>query len=102
MPSQLNWVSPLQILTTASKTGFLVKFLPNSVRLKIILCYLGRLNKVKPEEQLLEIKDMLYRLAYRILNNKQDAEDAVTDFYLRVHERSNTFKKYENVKGASG
>ena len=51
-------------------------------------------------QEILDSKGLLYRLALQILHNQQDAEDAVSGFYLKVLEKKNQFSKYDNLKGA--
>ncbi|MDC8003912.1 sigma-70 family RNA polymerase sigma factor [Aureisphaera galaxeae] len=49
---------------------------------------------------ILECKELLYRLALQMLHNQHDAEDAVSDFYIKVLEKKDQFSKYDNLKGA--
>ena len=50
--------------------------------------------------EILDCKDILYRLALQILRNQHDAEDAVSAFYIKVIEKKEQFSKYDNLKGA--
>ncbi len=50
--------------------------------------------------EILDCKDLLYRLALQILRNTHDAEDAVSEFYMKVIEKKEQFSRYDNLKGA--
>lgn len=40
-----------------------------------------------------EYKDMAYSIAYRIVNNKEDAEEVVQDSFVRAYKSLNKFRK---------
>ena len=50
--------------------------------------------------EIVECRDLLYRLALQMLRNRHDAEDAVSAFYIKVLEKKEQFAAYNNLKGA--
>ena len=52
------------------------------------------------DQEILEHKALLFRLALSMLHNRHDAEDALSGFYLRVLEKREQFAGYDNLKGA--
>jgi len=51
------------------------------------------------KKDLLPIKNKLFRLAFRLLANRQEAEDAIQEIYLKLWNMRNELKKYRNVEG---
>lgn len=45
------------------------------------------------------LKNKMFRLAFRLLSNRQEAEDAVQETYLKTWKMRNDLKKYNNVDG---
>lgn len=45
------------------------------------------------------LKNKMFRLAYRLLSNWQEAEDVVQETYLKIWNMRNDLKKYKNVDG---
>lgn len=52
------------------------------------------------KQEFLNITGTLYRVALQILQNQQDAEDAVSDFYIKVMEKRDQFSRYDSLKAA--
>ena len=48
---------------------------------------------------LLPLKNKMFRLAYRLLSNRQEAEDVVQETYLKTWNMRNDLEKYRNVEG---
>lgn len=51
------------------------------------------------KNNLIPLKSKMFRLAFRLLSNKQEAEDAVQETYLKIWKMRNDLKKYKNVDG---
>jgi RNA polymerase sigma-70 factor (ECF subfamily) len=51
------------------------------------------------KNNLMPLKNKMFRLAYRLLSNWQEAEDAVQETYLKIWNMRNDLKKYNNVDG---
>jgi len=49
------------------------------------------------KEKVLSKTEMLYGIALRILNNTQDAEDAVSEAIIKIWIKKDTLKKHENI-----
>jgi len=45
------------------------------------------------------LKNKMFRLAFRLLSNRQEAEDAVQETYLKIWNMRNDLEKYKNVDG---
>lgn len=45
------------------------------------------------------MKSRLYRLAYRILNNREDAEEAVQEAFIKIWEKRDQIRKDSNIDG---
>lgn len=52
------------------------------------------------KRKILRYKEQLYRLALQLLGNRQDAEDAVSDLYMKVLEKDEQFSRYDNLQAA--
>jgi len=50
------------------------------------------------KSRLLPVKNKLYRLAFRLLVNKQEAEDAVQEVYLKMWNMRNSLEKYRSTE----
>ena len=55
------------------------------------------LNSKTFKELIFSKKGMLFRVAYRILNNHMDAEDAVSNVLFKCWEKRSRFKELENL-----
>jgi RNA polymerase sigma-70 factor (ECF subfamily) len=51
------------------------------------------------KNNLMPLKNKMFRLAYRLLSNRQEAEDAVQETYLKIWNMRNNLEKYDNVDG---
>ena len=51
------------------------------------------------KNNLLPLKNKMFRLAYRLLSNRQEAEDVVQETYLKTWKMRSDLKKYRNVEG---
>lgn len=51
------------------------------------------------KNNLLPLKNKMFRLACRLLSNRQEAEDVVQETYLKIWNMRNDLAKYKNVDG---
>ena len=71
----------------------------------ILLCnfsfYQPLLRKMKQEKfgKIIAIKDKLFRLAFSIMGNREDAEDVVQDAMLRVWDKRGAWNAIDNLEG---
>lgn len=57
--------------------------------------------KQRKFEKIIAIKDKLFRLAFSIMGNREDAEDVVQDTLLRVWNKQETLNAIDNPEGYS-
>ncbi|MBN2767399.1 MAG: sigma-70 family RNA polymerase sigma factor [Paludibacteraceae bacterium] len=59
------------------------------------------MNNSRFDKQILDLSDMLFRLARSILKNEAEAQDAVQDLHLKMWEKRRELSVVENLKAFS-
>jgi RNA polymerase sigma-70 factor (family 1) len=49
-------------------------------------------------KEVLQVKNKLFRIAKRLLNDYEEAEDAVQDIFLKLWENRSNLNKYQNIE----
>lgn len=60
---------------------------------------MDRMTSEDFKNNLLPLKNKMFRLSYRLLANRQEAEDTVQEVYLKIWNMRNELEKYNNVEG---
>ena len=59
------------------------------------------MRKISFRNDVLPLKNVLYRLALRITMNKEEAEDVVQDTLMKVWDRRDTWQSIESIEAFS-